>query len=302
MSEPVTSRQTTPGQAKSRPLELGRKEASDPQSRLVQKAHEGFARGLSTALSAFLQSEIVSELDQIRPATAGDFQKSLPNPTCVIALKLHPRTERVILHFDYPTVFSLLELLLGGVTGASAPEPARELTEIEWSLLEEVVRILVRCLGEAWQIFHTVEFEVESLGSDPTLLPCPEPARPVAQISFGLKLGEHEGRFQIAVPQSFFSAATSGIEPAEGSAVQPPRANPGQNWKRLENAAVRLEVNLEGPLLPLGKLLELKPGQVVTFDHSLQKPLQGKLNGSIAMTGHVVSSGRKRAFQIDELP
>ncbi len=78
----------------------------------------------------------------------------------------------MILHLDCATALLMLEMLLGG-KGILEPEP-RELTEIEWSLLEEVIRVMVRALGEAWRVFHAVDFEVESLGSDPAFLNLPD--------------------------------------------------------------------------------------------------------------------------------
>jgi flagellar motor switch protein FliM len=253
---------------------------------------------LETSISAFLQSEIHVRLGETSVVTLAEFRKTLPSPTCFIALRLHPRPETMVLHFECPTIFSLLELLLGG-KGGSPPAAPRELTEIEWSLLEEVVRVVVRPLGEAWRPFHETEFAVENLGSDPSLLACPDPTRPMVRIEFTLQLGEQTGRFEIAVPQAFFEKASP--EPrAEAAVIAPPQADVERNLALLENAAVELEVRLQGPTLEFKELMELKAGQVLTFDYSLRKPLEGSVNGVVPIQGFIVSSGRKRAFQIEE--
>jgi hypothetical protein len=41
---------------------------------------------------------------------------------------------------------------------------------------------------------------------------------------------------------------------------------------------------------------------VITFDYSLDRSLHGLVNGDVAVMGHVVSAGRKRAFQVEQLP
>ena len=58
---------------------------------------------------------------------------------------------------------------------------------------------------------------VESLNSDPSLTPCPEPALSVLRIAFDLEFGgvERLGHFEIAVPRSFFEAAAPAGESAE---------------------------------------------------------------------------------------
>jgi len=146
-----------------RALDLGQQDSS-PQFRMLRSVHETFAKSLSNVLSPFLQAEIQANLAGINVTTAGDFQKNLCNPSCLIKLRLHPEQERMILHLDSATVLTLLDLLLGG-SGQPLPEP-RELTEIEWSLLEEISRVMMRCLGESWQVVKATEFVVESLSSD----------------------------------------------------------------------------------------------------------------------------------------
>ncbi len=125
-----------------RPLDLSHQETSTPHFRMLQSIHEAFARSLSNVLSTFLQSEIQAKLAGIRLTTAGDFRKAVPNPSCLIVLRLHPGSETMMLYLESATVLTLLDLLLGGTgTPASAP---RELTEIEWSLLEEISRVILR--------------------------------------------------------------------------------------------------------------------------------------------------------------
>ena len=68
-----------------------------------------------------------------------------------------------------------------------------------------------RPLGEAWQLFATVEFEVESLVSEPGLVAQSDPSQPANQpmirLAFNLRCGEHSGTLEIAAPQSFFDSA-----------------------------------------------------------------------------------------------
>jgi flagellar motor switch protein FliM len=197
-------------------------------------------------------------------------------------------------------VLSLLEVFLGG-SGQPSPAP-RELTEIEWSLLEEISRVMMRCLGESWQVIKPVEFVVESLNSDPSLMPCAEPALSVLRITFDLELGGQSGHFEMAVPRSFFESAEPAAESPElvGETASP--VDRERNARLLEDAEVELEVLLEGTRLSFGDLRALRKGQVVRFDHGLEQPLHGLVNGDLSLRGHVLSAGNKRAFQVEERP
>jgi len=289
------------GQPASSPLELGRQNTTGPQIRMLQGVHETFARALATSLSTFLDTEIDASLGAITLGTAGDLRKAFPSASCLITLRLHPRKECMILQLDSTTVFSLLELLLGG-TGASAAVEHRELTDIESSLLEEIVRVMVRPLGEAWQPSLAIEFELESLGTDPSQLPCPDPLQQTIRIAFELALGEQTRNFQIAFPQALFDKAmpAGGRQDLERST--PPQSDFERNLAILENAKVELEIRLQGPKVEFKDLMELKAGEVLTFDYSLGKPLQAVVNGDVTLAGRIVSAGRRRAFQFDKLP
>jgi flagellar motor switch protein FliM len=281
-------------------LNLARRDPSGPQFRMLQGIHETFAQTLGTALSAFLQSEIRCDLGDISVEALGEFQQSLSAPACFVTMRLRPRPENMVLHLDSLTVLALLELLLGG-KGDSTPASARALTEIEWSLLEEIVRVLVRPLGEAWRICHNVEFEVESLGSDPTLLDCPDPGQLTARIGFRIQVGSYAGDFEIAVPETFFQAPAPAAQPEVATEPVPP-GDLENKLGLIEDAFVEFEVKLQGPSLRFKELMELKPGQVLTFDYSLEKPVNAVLNDAVTMPGHIVSSGKKRAFQVERLP
>jgi|SRR5665213_300160 len=283
-------------------FEIGQPDPANPRFRTLRAVHERYAPSLATALSAFLRSEFQVTFADLSIQTSGGFQAALPNPTCLMVFKLHPRDERMYLHMDCATVFGLLELLLGGKCG---PEPAaaRNLTEIEWSLLEEIVRVMVRPLGEAWQTYAAVEFEVESLVSEPGLAaqsdPDQPPNQPMIRVAFDLRCGEHAGVLEIAAPQSFFDAGAAPEHKASGDALEP---DARQKLALLDEAGVSLEVRLDGPLLPVADLMNLTPGQVIKLNHPLDRPLRGVINGALSMEGAVVNSGKKRAFQIAALP
>jgi len=291
------SRGAGKNRATPQPVDLARSENASPQFRLIQGMHESFAKTLSEVLSSLLGCETSALFSGIRLTTAGDFQSSLATPTCLITLRLHPERERMVLAMDSSTVLGLLDMLLGG--GGNAPPAPRELTEIEWSLLEEISRALVRALGESWQSFKPVEFVVEALGNDPAMMPCPSPSIPHLRIAFTLVFGGQDGQFQIAVPCSFFDAIVPAPKTQEGEPALP-QFDLERNAQLLEDAELEIEVYLEGTRLSFGELLALRAGQVVRFDHGLNEPLRGVVNGEVSLTGHILSSGRKRAFQIEE--
>jgi flagellar motor switch protein FliM len=277
------------------PLNLNQ-DSESPQQRHLRGVHETFATALAGSLSAFLQAEIGASLEAVSFASAADFKASLQVPACLITFQLEPRPESAVLSFDAAAVFGLLELLLGGQSGP-APVEARGLTEIEWSLLEEVVRVLAAALGESWKTFHAVEFKVQALDSDPAMLAPSDPALRIVRMAFRLQIGEQSGTFEIAAPQTFFDIA----EAPEIRALEQPLAEVERNLALLGESRVELEVILDGPTMVFEEIANLAPGHVVQLDYPLQKPLRAVVNGTVSIPCQIVSAGRKRAFQVRDV-
>jgi len=160
--------------------------------------------------------------------------------------------------------------------------------------------MILRSLGESWQIVKSVEFVVESMGSDPGLMACPEPAVSVLGVSFEMQIAGQAGHFEIAVPRSFFAAPASAHVPQEIVEQAVSKFDIERNAHLLEDAEVELEVRLEGPRLSFSDFLDLQRGQVVKFEHALHAPVRAVANGDPSLIGHILGAGRKRAFQVGE--
>ncbi|MGI8742246.1 MAG: FliM/FliN family flagellar motor switch protein, partial [Bryobacteraceae bacterium] len=69
----------------------------------------------------------------------------------------------------------------------------------------------------------------------------------------------------------------------------------------IKAAEISLDGRLEGPKLTVEDLMELAEGDVLAFDFPVEKPLNLMVNGSLKFRGNVVTTGRKRAFQIEQV-
>ncbi len=70
-------------------------------------------------------------------------------------------------------------------------------------------------------------------------------------------------------------------------------------WRLIKPAELSLDGRLEGPTLSVEDLMELAEGDVLAFDFPVGRPLDLVINGKLKFRGNVVTSGRKRAFQIE---
>ena len=63
---------------------------------------------------------------------------------------------------------------------------------------------------------------------------------------------------------------------------------------------VAVQVWLDGSEMRLGDLLRLQEGQVVRLDHPVERMAVCTLNGVSSFSGQIVSTGQRRAFQVED--
>src|SRR5262249_5240787 len=69
----------------------------------------------------------------------------------------------------------------------------------------------------------------------------------------------------------------------------------------LRKAELSLEGRLEGPRITMRDLLKLEEGQLLVFDYSVQNPIELMVNGTNKYSADLVTTGRKRASQIEAI-
>src|ERR1051325_10435543 len=132
------------------------------QIRAMHLLHENFVRSLSSSLSAYLRTYASLSLTSLEQSSYSEFLESLPSPTCITYIGLHPYDGTAVLEFNNSLMFSLIELLLGG-NGKTTVQIQRKITEIEKTLIQTLMRVVLHDLGEAWKSVADIRFAVQSL-------------------------------------------------------------------------------------------------------------------------------------------
>jgi flagellar motor switch protein FliM len=271
------------------------------QLRAIHLLHENFARSLASSLSAYLRAYVAVNLVSVEQLAFVEFTQILPSPTSMIALGMKPYDGNAVLELNPTLVFPILEMLLGG-TGQGGCKIAREITEIEQSILDGLVRIILNDLQAAWQPVATIEFSVVSHESEPQLLQILAPNEAVVAVSVEVRIGEMAGIMNLGVPSIIVKMLRQKFD--QQWSIRKAEANEDEHARVLrliQPARVRLEACLEGPTMSVESILALREGDVLALDYPVGRTLDLTVNGRLKYRGEVVTTGRKRAFHAQEL-
>src|SRR5580698_4979929 len=169
------------------------------QLRAIHLLHENFARALASSLSAYLRAYVAVNLVSVEQLSFMEFTQCLPSPTCMISLGMRPFDGNAVMEINPTLVFPILEMLLGG-SGKVATKINREITEIEQSIMEGLLRIVLHDLRAAWHAVTTIDFAIESFETEPQLLQILAPNEAVVAISMEVRIGDTAGMMNIGIP------------------------------------------------------------------------------------------------------
>lgn len=270
------------------------------QVRAIHLLHDTFVRNLVSSLSAYLRSYLTVNLVSVEQLSYAEFMDGLPSPTCVVSLGLNPYDGSGVMELNPSLVFPILEMLLGG-TGKSSSSIQRDITEIEQKILDGVFRIILHDLREAWKTVTDVDFTIESMETEPQLLHILAPNEAVVSIGIEIRIGDTVGMMNIAMPSIVIKMMRQKFDQQWSvRKSHPNEAEQSRILNVLRDAAVTVEARMEGPTLTVRDLLSLSEGYLLTFDYPVDRPVEILANGVHKFTGHVVSTGRKRACQVEK--
>ena len=267
------------------------------QLRAIQLLHETFARNLASSLSAYLRTSIAFNLASIEQVSYSEFVESIVSPACICYLSLQPFDGTAVLEISTSLVFNLMEILLGG-NGKGTAYPKRKITEIEGSLVEIILRIILQDLSEAWRRVTEINFVLQSLASEPQLLHILAPQEAIVVISIEMHIGTNTGVVNLALPSIFIKRLREKFEQLQ----QVRRAeSKGDDLLRMSQlilpSNMEFEALLSNGTMTLGDFLSLDVDKIIPIG-SGRPTFTGSLNGHENWSGQVVNNGAKLAFQI----
>jgi len=270
------------------------------QLRAIHLLHENFSRSLASSLSAYLRAYVAVNLVSVEQLSFIEFSQCLPSPTCLVSLGMKPFEGAAVLELNPALVFPIIEMLLGG--SAKAPlKVAREITEIEQSVMDGIFRIILQDLKGAWHAVTPLEFAIMAHETEPQLLRILAPNEAVVAVSIEVRIGENSGMMNIGIPSIVIKMLRHkfdqqwSVRKSESTEDEQARI-----MRLIRPAQIHLDGRLVGPTLSVMDLMDLKADDVLTFDYPLGRFVDLTINGKLKFHGRVVTAGNKRAFQIEE--
>ena len=171
---------------------------SKDQIRTLQMMHETFARLTTTSLSAQLRTLVHVHVASVDQLTYEEFIRSIPSPTTLAVINMDPLKGSSVLEIDPSITFTIIDRLFGG--SGEATKISRELTDIEISVMENIIVRILANLREAWSNVIDLRPRLGNIETNPQFAQIVPPNDMVVLVTLETKVGEVEGMINFCIP------------------------------------------------------------------------------------------------------
>jgi flagellar motor switch protein FliM len=270
--------------------------------RTIQILHESFCRHFGNLLGGILRINATCTMDSVDQMTYEEFLHSVPSPTLLCVAGLEPQSKPVVIDMDLSLVFGILDRLLGGPGAGDVP--AREITEIEQSIMQDIVRQLLAQLSNAWAaVIQDIGFTLEKMESRPQFAQVIAPTDTVLVVCIPSRIGSYEGRINICFPYTTLEEVLQSIS-TEHWFLLMTNSSKEDSEETLKGEIALTHVPVVTELgrvrLKLSDIKALRAGQVIRIDTRIQDPVVVKVGRNAAFLGRPGTVGNRLAVQVEE--
>ncbi|AQP54587.1 flagellar motor switch protein FliM [Vagococcus penaei] len=240
---------------------------------------EDFSKYAGNSLTTQLRTNVGLKLAAIEQISYDEFIHSIPKFTLLGIFQSKPMNGIQMMEINPQFSMLMIEILCGGTEaqiGKNEEIAKKSFTDIEMSILEEVMGVFVSAFETAWQDITELNSKLESLDTNPQLLQNMSPNEPVILITLRMSIFKRSTYVNLCVPYVFFEGIIDKLsfrnwfDTDEGF-------NQEDNHhlkKNLETADLELEAILGQTTMTLYDFSKLEVGDVVTLDQKISDPLK----------------------------
>jgi flagellar motor switch protein FliM len=251
---------------------------------MLEIIFDRLVRILSTSLRNFTSDNVEVSIDSIASQRFGDYLNSVPLPAMLAVFKVEEWDNYGLIVVDSAMIYSVVDVLLGGRRGTAAMRvEGRPYTTIERTLVERLIGVVLKDLGDAFAPLTEVDFRFERLEVNPRFAAISRLSNACVLTRLRVDMEDRGGSVQLLLPYAT-------LEPVRELLLQQfmgEKFGRDSIWEthlaeQIRHTHITLDVVLDQQVMPISTILSLRPGDRITL--STQPMASVRLQcGSVAL-------------------
>ncbi len=168
--------------------------------RTLEVIFEHFSRLVSSTMPAYVRTSVNAAVVSSETVSFMEFSNSLSEPVLLSIFELYPLKGNLMFEMSTKLGFEIVNRQLGGRHFSG--ENDRPFSDIELSILDNIVRLLLSMMIDPFENVLEVEPELLRLETNPQFAQVISPTEIVALITLTLSVGDTEGLINIVLPHN----------------------------------------------------------------------------------------------------
>lgn len=233
--------------------------------RRIRLRHEQFIRGLAGRMAIFLRLEFTVQTAKVQIVGYQKFIESLPNPTHITLFKTDPLKGVGLLVIPPRLGLTIVDRLLGGP--GQMPETARELSEIETALTDQVATLILSEWCNHWPEMRDLKPSLLGHESNSRFLQTATADTAMLVLTMNSGIGEQLEPIQLLFPYATVEPLMRLLNPPMPESEAAPARTGKPKWNaEFDDVKVPVIAEWHGLKMSAGEIARLKSGDVVMLD------------------------------------
>ena len=260
-----------------------------------------FCVGFATSLSVLIRKMVDVSVDSVGMVNFEKFHQSLPVPTSLHIFRMEPLKGHAILVLESRLAFNLIECYFGGKASEDVKIEGREYTAIENGMIQNVVRVYLEDLAQAWRPVHEISMSYVRSEMNPQFAGIALPNDLVTVTGFNVELDGVPGLLKLCIPYSTIEPIRDKLR----SGFQGDELEMDIGWKErlqegIKDIMVEVRAELATGRITGHQLLGLKVGDVIQLEQDVKECLVAKVEGVPKLKGHAGVTRGNKAIRIEQ--
>lgn len=273
------------------------------QMRTLNIVFDSFAYLLSTKFTGLLHATCNIEVISVEEQSFGEFNNSLPTPVILAVIDMEPLQGPILMQISSSLVYAFISRLFGGIADYG-PGADKSFTEIEMSIMENVVHQVMGVLKEAWAKIVDVKPVVKRIENSPQFTQIAAMTEPAAIITMMATIDQIEGVIGLCIPHYALQSVAKQLSAvnmalAETSKHKKETASQHKNiQEQIENTYVNVGVTFNETDALLREILSMRPGDVIRLNHPITEYVNVNVEAIHKFKGVIGTDHHQYAVQI----
>ena len=277
----------------------------------ISSIYETFARLCSSYLTGILRMFTKVTILQIEEQRYYEFNNALPDSVYMGIVDLKPKDKditesQIMIEVSKDACFLIIDRLLGGSGETLIADSSRDFTEIELSLLNNVMFNFTKSLKETWANYLDVDPVVMSIESNSRLVQNIGPDEIVVIITMELEMKGNKCSMNVCLPGVFLEEAMSKMSTRNARANR--RYDEAKEQEKRENLVKSIEnseLNIKAVIgeltLSLGEILYMQLGDIIMLDKPVDEDALIYIEKTPWFTGKMGTKQKHKAIRINQI-